>query len=105
MLLVVLICFDDHAAVSSDAAHLAQCGMLRASPDASGTPAGQVFVAYCPGGCHGHQCCVWNNGHKTQLLAYHLRRKPIVDFCDGTNKSDSDDIMDEECSIFNVKTL
>ena len=43
--------------------------------------------------------------YKTQILAYHLRRKPIVDFCDGTNKSDLDDIMDEECSIFNMKTL
>jgi hypothetical protein len=43
MLLVVLICFDDHAAVSGDAVHLAQCGMLRASPDASGTPARQVL--------------------------------------------------------------
>jgi hypothetical protein len=42
--------------------------------------------------------------YKTQILAYHLRRKPIVDFCYGTKKSESDDI-DEECSIFNVKTL
>jgi len=36
MLLVILICFDDLAAVSGDAAHLARCGMLRASPDAFG---------------------------------------------------------------------
>ncbi len=28
----------------------------------------------------------------------------LVVFCDGTNKSDSDNI-NEECSIFNVKTL
>jgi hypothetical protein len=42
--------------------------------------------------------------YKTQLLAYLLHRKPIVVFCDGTKKSDSDDI-DKERSIFNVKTL
>jgi hypothetical protein len=42
--------------------------------------------------------------YKTQIFAYHLRRKPIVDFCDGMKKSDLDDI-DKECSIFNVKTL
>ena len=30
--------------------------------------------------------------YKTQNLAYHLRRKPIVDFCDGRKKSDLDDI-------------
>ena len=42
--------------------------------------------------------------YKTQILAYHSRRKPIVDFCDGTKKSDLDDI-DKECSIFNVETL
>jgi hypothetical protein len=42
--------------------------------------------------------------YKTQFLAYLLRRKPIVVFCDGMKKSDSDDI-DKECSIFNVKTL
>jgi hypothetical protein len=42
--------------------------------------------------------------YKTQILAYHSRRKPIVDFCNGTKKSDLDDI-DKECSIFNVKTL
>jgi hypothetical protein len=59
--------------------------------------AGWVFATYRPGGCHGHQCCI-------DILAYHLRRKPIVDFCDGTKKSDSDDI-DKECSIFNVKTF
>ena len=34
--------------------------------------------------------------YKTQILAYHSRRKPIVDFCDGTKKSDLDDI-DKEC--------
>jgi hypothetical protein len=34
--------------------------------------------------------------YKTQVLAYHLRRKPIVDFCDGMKKSDSDDI-NKEC--------
>ena len=42
--------------------------------------------------------------YKTQFFAYHLRRKTIVDFCDGMKKSDLDDI-DKECSIFNVKTL
>ena len=42
--------------------------------------------------------------YKTQILAYHLRRKPIVNFCDGTKNNDLDDI-DKECSIFNVKTL
>jgi hypothetical protein len=42
--------------------------------------------------------------YKTLLLAYLLHRNPIVIFCDGMKKSDSDDI-DEECSIFNVKTL
>jgi hypothetical protein len=42
--------------------------------------------------------------YKTQLLAYLLHRKPIVVFCDGMKKSDSDDI-NEECSIFDVKTL
>ena len=36
MLLVVLIVLMTMAAVSGDAAHLAQCGMLRASPDAFG---------------------------------------------------------------------
>ncbi len=42
--------------------------------------------------------------YKTQLLVYHLHRILIVDFCDETKKSDSDDI-DKECSTFNVKTL
>jgi hypothetical protein len=42
--------------------------------------------------------------YKTQLLAYLLRRKPIVVFCDGMKKSDLDDIGDQ-CSIFNMKTL
>jgi hypothetical protein len=42
--------------------------------------------------------------YKTQHLVYHLRRIPIVDFCDETKKSDSDDIG-KECSTFNVKTL
>ena len=42
--------------------------------------------------------------YKTQILAHHLCKKPIVDFCDGTKKSDLDDIA-KECSIFNVKTL
>jgi len=41
--------------------------------------------------------------YRTQLLAYLLCRKPIVVFCGGMKKSDSDDI-DKECSIFNVKT-
>jgi hypothetical protein len=41
--------------------------------------------------------------YKIQLLAYLLCRKPIVVFCGGMKKSDSDDI-DKECSIFNVKT-
>jgi hypothetical protein len=30
--------------------------------------------------------------YKTQLLAYLLRRKPIMFFCDEMKKSDSDDI-------------
>jgi hypothetical protein len=42
--------------------------------------------------------------YKTQLLAYLLDRKSIVVFCNGMKKSDLDDI-NEECSIFNVKTL
>jgi hypothetical protein len=42
--------------------------------------------------------------YKTQLLAYLLHRKPTVVFCNGMKKSDLDEI-DEECSIFNVKTL
>jgi hypothetical protein len=42
--------------------------------------------------------------YKTQLLAYLLHRKPIVVFCDGMKKCDSDD-TNKECSIFNVKTL
>jgi hypothetical protein len=42
--------------------------------------------------------------YKTQNLAYHLCRKPIVDFCEGKKKSDSDSI-DKESSIFNVKAL
>jgi hypothetical protein len=42
--------------------------------------------------------------YKTQILSYHLRRKPIIDFCNGTKNNDLDDI-DKECSIFNVKTL
>jgi hypothetical protein len=37
--------------------------------------------------------------YKTQNLAYHLRRKPLVDFWDGRKKSDSDDI-NKECSIY-----
>ncbi len=41
--------------------------------------------------------------YKTQLLAQLLRRNPIVIFCNGMKKSDLDDI-DEECSIFNMKT-
>jgi hypothetical protein len=41
--------------------------------------------------------------YKTQLLVYLLRRKPLVVFCNGKKKSDLDDI-EEECSIFNVKT-
>jgi hypothetical protein len=42
--------------------------------------------------------------YRTQLLAHLLRRNPIVVFCDGMKKCDSDDIG-EECSIFNMKTL
>jgi hypothetical protein len=42
--------------------------------------------------------------YKTQLLPYLLHRKPIIIFCDGMKKSDSDDI-NNEFSIFNVKTL
>ena len=42
--------------------------------------------------------------YKTLLSVYHLRRIPIVEFCDETKKSDSDDIG-KECSTFNVKTL
>jgi len=42
--------------------------------------------------------------NKTEVLAYHLRRTPIVDFWDGAKKSDSYDI-DKECSIINLKTL
>jgi hypothetical protein len=38
--------------------------------------------------------------YKIQLLAYLLHRKPIVVFCNGMKKSDSDDI-NKECSIFN----
>ena len=42
--------------------------------------------------------------YKTEVLACHLRRTPIVDFWDGAKKSDSDDI-DKEFSIFHLKTL
>jgi hypothetical protein len=42
--------------------------------------------------------------YKTQLLAYLLHRKQIVVFCNGMKKCDSDDI-NNEYSIFNVKTL
>jgi hypothetical protein len=41
--------------------------------------------------------------YKTQLLAYLLHRKPVAVFCNGMKKSDLDDI-NNECSIFNVKT-
>jgi hypothetical protein len=44
--------------------------------------------------------------YKTQLLAYLLHRKQIVVFYNGMIKRKSDlDDNDEECSIFNVKTL
>jgi hypothetical protein len=42
--------------------------------------------------------------YKTQLLAELLGRKPIVVFCNGMEKSDLDD-FNNECSIFNMKTL
>ncbi len=42
--------------------------------------------------------------YKTQLLAYLLCRKPIIVFWDGMEKSDLGDI-NNECSIFNMKTL
>ena len=94
------------ATVSGDAAHLAQCGMLRASPDASECPCrvGVCDIAWAAAMVIDVACGPM--AYKTQLLAYHyhLRRKPIVDFCDGIKKSESDDI-DKECSIFNVKTL
>ncbi len=41
--------------------------------------------------------------YKTQLLAYLLHRKPIVVFCNGMKKSDSDDIG-KDYSIFILKT-
>jgi hypothetical protein len=42
--------------------------------------------------------------YKTQLLAQLLCRKPIVVFCDGTKKSDLDNI-NNKCSMINMKTL
>jgi hypothetical protein len=95
---------------------VAVSGDARALPDAacSGLPlmpldaaAGQVFVMYCLGSYPTMVIIVACGpmAYKAQILAYHLRKKPMVDFCGGTKKSDSDDNMDEECSIFNVKTL
>ena len=64
-------------------------GMRRALPDAacSGLPpmpldatSGRVFATYHPNGCHLHQCCCACIAYKTQLLACHIRRKPIVVF-------------------------
>jgi hypothetical protein len=93
------------AAVSGDAVRLAQCSMLRASPDATGRCC-QVsvcnFIARAAAMVIDVACGPM--AYNTQLLAYFLRRKPIVLFCDGMKKSDSDDINDE-CSIFNMKTL
>ena len=92
------------AVVSDDAVHLARCGMLRASPIATlDATARQVFVTYCLGSCHGHQCCLWTDGLKNITFSLPLTLKTIF-FCDGMKKSDLDDI-DKVCSIFNVKTL
>ena len=95
------------AAVSGDVARLAQCGVLRASPDAicHWTPLPGECLRLIPrAAAMVIDVACGPMAYKTQVLAYHLRIIPIVDFCDGTKKSDSDDI-DKECPIFNVKTL
>ena len=78
-------------AVLGNAVHLAQCSMLRASPDATGRCFRVSVCDILPGRLP------WSlmlpvDAYKTQLLAYLLHRNPIVVFCSGMKKSDLDDI-------------
>jgi len=73
------------AAVSGDAARLAQCGMLRASPNANGCRCQASVCDILPGRLPWSLMLPvggWPTTYKTQLLAYHLRKKTIVIFCD-----------------------
>ena len=93
MLLVVLICFDDHGS------SIGWCGMHCPMRHVQGFP----WCLWMPlqGECLGHIARVaamvinvtWGPmAYKTKILAYHLWGKPIVDFCDGKKKSASDSI-------------
>ncbi len=105
MLLVILICFDDHGSC------IGWYGAPHPMQHAQGFP--QCHWTLLLGECL--QCFPWAAAmvidvacgpmaYNTQLSAYLLCRKPIVVFCYGMKKSDLDDIG-KECSIFNVKTL
>jgi hypothetical protein len=72
------------AAVSGDAAHLVQCSMLRASPDATG-----------------HQCRV----SVCDVLPGQLPRSSKLPVDQWPTKHNFPNDIDKECSIFNVKTL
>jgi len=70
------------AAISSDAAHHAQCDMLRASPDASGRPCRasvcDVSPRRLPWSSMLHVCGPM--AYKTQILAYHYVENQLLIF-------------------------
>ncbi len=76
------------AAALGDAACLALCNMLSASPDATlDVAAGWVSARYCLGSFHGHQCCLRTNGLQNTTFSLALTcRKPIVVFCRDRNQ-------------------
>jgi hypothetical protein len=92
------------AAVSGDAAHLAQCSMVRASPHAIGhwcrvsvcnvSPRWLPWSSLLP-------VERWPTKHNF-LPTYYIENQLF--FFNGMKKSDMDDI-DKECSIFSVKTI
>jgi hypothetical protein len=105
MFLVVLICFDDHGGFIRWSG--APCLMQHAQgfPWCHWT----LLLGECLQRIAREAAMVINVAYgpiayKTHHLAFLLHRKPIVVFCNGMKKSDSDDI-NKGYSIFNVQTL
>ncbi len=61
------------------------------------TSAGRVFATYCPGGCHGHRCCMWTNGQQNTNFSLPLTKKTNCWFLWWNEYLD--DTIDKECSI------
>jgi hypothetical protein len=80
---------------------LARCGMLRTSPDASGRRCRVSVCNVSPGRLPWSSMLHMDRWHTKHILSYHLHRNPIVDFCDGMKKSDSDDRIWQR--MFNIQ--